>query len=354
MKHFHSVLLLLVALGLVVLGITSTVLAQTPTPPGVTEGDQFVMGGDYRLRDGDTLNGNLYIVGGSTYLENGSRVEGDVFMVGGSASIGGEVAGSISILGGSLTLQSAALVQGDINAVGGSLNEEPGSVVQGQHNSELPGNFRLDLPRDITTLPVAVTPSNPASEALWALLQSLMVGVLAAVVFLALPKPASRVTHTIVAQAAMSGLAGVLTLIAFPFAIGLLVVTMATIILIPFSLVAILLVSFGLVAACIYGYVAFGYFLGQRFAQQIGQDWAAPVQAGVGAMAVTFTLRLLGLVPGIGGCIDGVLSAVIGMIGLGAVVLSFFGTRSYPPSAAVVDIVSTPVEPIPPASGEIS
>lgn len=356
MKRLSGVLLLILTLAMLLVAGSSHVLAQTPTPPTGTNGDQFVMGGDYRLRSGQTLSGNLYIVGGSSYLEGGSVVQGDVFMLGGSASVGGEVGGDISILGGSISLQATALVKGDINTVGGSLSEDPGSQVLGSRNSEIPGNFHLDVPRAVENLPRVSTTSNPASQALWALLQSLMVGVLAAVVLMALPKPTTRVMHAASAQPAMSGLAGVLTLIAFPFAIALLVITMATIILIPFSLVAILLVSFGLVAACVFGYVAFGYFLGQRFAQQIGQDWAAPVQAGVGAMGVTFMLRLIGLVPGIGGCIDGALSAVIGLIGLGAVVLSFFGTRDYPTPVPppVTSPLPSPIEPIPPAGGDVS
>lgn len=354
MKRLPGISILVLALVMLLVASSGRALAQTPTPPADTNGDQFVMGGDYRLRTGQTLNGNLYIVGGSTYLENGSIVQGDIFMLGGSASVGGEVGGDINILGGSISLQATALVKGDINTVGGSLSEEPGSQVLGSRNSEIPGNFHLDLPRTVKDLPRLSTTTHPASQALWALLQSLMVGVLAAVVLLALPRPTARVMRAASTQPGLSGLTGVLTLIAYPFAIGLLVITMATIILIPFSLVAILLVSFGLVAASVFGYVAFGYFLGQRFALQIGQDWAAPVQAGVGAMGVTFMLRLISLVPGIGGCIDGVLSAIIGLVGLGAVMLSFFGTRDYPVPVPPPPTgpLPPPVEPVAPAAGE--
>ena len=59
--------IVLFTLLLILSSAPSPVLAQTPPPPEAQtfQGDQFIMGDNYELRENQTLNGNLVVLGGN-------------------------------------------------------------------------------------------------------------------------------------------------------------------------------------------------------------------------------------------------------------------------------------------------
>jgi hypothetical protein len=142
------------------------------------------------------------------------------------------------------------------------------------------------------------------------------------------------VSHTIVSQPLVAGSFGLLTVFIAPLALVILIVT---ILLIPVALMAALL----LVLAWLFGLIAIGQEVGERFTKAINQTWAPVLTTGFG----TFLLMLVGgsvaLVP----CVGWLAPFVIGLVGIGGVMMSWFASRQAKGPAMIV-----PVEPIPPAA----
>jgi hypothetical protein len=112
------------------------------------------------------------------------------------------------------------------------------------------------------------------------------------------------------------------------------------------------------------GIIALGLETGKRLAALLNQDWAPSVSAALGVFLLTLTINGIGaLVP----CIGWLAPFTVGLIGLGAVLITRFGAQEYPqtvapqpiappspPSAAVVEDLPAPSPAAPPAetSGE--
>lgn len=338
-RFFASALLFMVAL----LAFPGQALAQTPSDDG---DGQVIFGGSYRLEKGETLDGGLAVFGGQATLEENSRVNGDIVLMGGALDIDGEVNGDINAFGGTVTLEDHAIVRGDINAIGATLKRSEKAVVQGTVNTEQSFRFsfvpRLMLP-NLPPLPSTPPPVSgfdllkPIVSVLWAIFQALALAALAALVTLMAPKTTERVAQSIMAQPAVSAAMGLLTLIVAPAFILLLVIT---IILIPVGILGFLLVG----VALIFGWIALGLELGQRIAGMFKVEWMPPVSAGIGALTLTLVVRSIDWIP----CIGWLAPFLVGIVGLGGVVISRFGTRFYSPAAPD----QPPLPPAPPAAPE--
>jgi hypothetical protein len=309
--------------------LPQTALAQGPI------GDKFVMGGSFVLHDGDVLSGSLVVLGGSATLEEGSTVQGDVVLAGGSVQVSGQVGGSIVVAGGLISLRDTAVVQGDITVVGGNVDRDPGAQVNGSITDGAVSPFTLFSPGGIFS-DVQVH-FNPMLEVLWFFLRTFMWAALAVLVVLFLQRQTERAAKAAVTQPLIAGGLGLLTVIVVP----LLALTVSlTIILIPVGLVAML----ALVISWAFGVIVVGTEVGKRIADLLKQEWALAASAGIGTFVLTLVTNGLGwLVP----CVGWVAPALVGVIGLGAVLLTRFGTQNYP-----VYIIDQPVlqsRPEPPA-----
>ena len=316
----------------------------------ISSGDRFVVGGSFTLKTGEIQDGSIFILGGSVALEDGSMVDGDVILVGGSLQAYGTIAGDIFLLGGSLIMNTSTLVEGDVIGLGGSIQGEELATIGGEINTDVNSLLPIIVPRGSIPLvapggiriPNIEVGVNPFWSFLWFLLRTLLWTALAVIVVLFLPKPVDRVAHTVVSQPLISGGLGLLTVIVAPvlmIAIGI------TIIGIPISLIAAL----ALVITWVYGMVAIGAEVGKRLARAFNADWALPVCAGLG----TFLLILLvdgarELIP----CAGWVIGFLVGIVGLGAVLLTRYGSQVYPTESlepAPAPVEEKPVSPTEPA-----
>ena len=87
--------------------------------------------------------------------------------------------------------------------------------------------------------------------------------------------------------------------------------------------------------ALVFGWLAAGFEIGRRLADAFGQALGVPVQAGIGTFVLTLGVSAIGIVGPLG-----VLSVVlVCSLGLGAVIMTRFGTREYsgPGGVAVVE-----------------
>jgi hypothetical protein len=158
-----------------------------------------------------------------------------------------------------------------------------------------------------------------------------MWAALAVLAVMFLPRQVERTAQAAIASPIIAGGVGLLTAVVAPI---LMVVLAITILLIPVSLLVALL----LVIAWAFGLVSLGYEVGRRLAEALNQTWAPAAAAGIGTFVLMFIVdgvstafRTAGyVIPGIA-CLNWILPFLVGIIGLGAVLLTRFGTAAYPP-----------------------
>lgn len=288
---------------------------------------KLVLGGSYTLSAGDTLSGDLIILGGSANIEEAAVVDGDAVVLGGTLRSSGKITGDVLVLGGMVELGGTAHVLGDVTTISGNLNRDPGALVDGDVNTSTTGPLPLPLPVDPGATPLENGfPSLVANTAssIWSGLffffRSFVWAALAVLLVLFVPKQSERVAETVVSNPVASSGLGLLTMLVAPV---LVILAAITIIGIPFAL----LLGLVLGAAWIFGLVALGAEAGKRLAGLLHQNWALPVNAAIGAFLLTIVVNgIQHVVP----CIGWLAPVVVGSVGLGAVVLTLFGSREYP------------------------
>ena len=316
------VLLLVVGLMLVV---APPVLAQGGQGGRVVFGRNVTVGAD------EVVRGDLVVFGGDVALEPGGRVEGDVLAVGGSVRVDGEVDGDAYALGGGVFLGSTARVTGDV-FTSGRVAREPGATVLGQVVEGGRENARVRTEINIRP-PIGIgTVVNQIVRAVLTFLGALGIAALGIVVVLLAPDPTRMVAEALVGSPALSLGVGLLTLLAAVLVLPFLVIICIGI---PVAVVAVL----ALIVAGVFGWVAAGLALGERLLAALRQPHSLVVGVAIGLLV----LAVLVSIP----CLGAVVALFVGAWGLGAVVLSRFGTTPYPqwpqgPS------VAPPAPPAPP------
>lgn len=309
--------------------------AQSADVPGF----RLVMGDSYTLASGDSLPMNLVVMGGNANLKSESTVIGDVILLGGNLRADGTIQGDVIILGGNADLGDTAVVNGDIDVVGGNLKRSQGAVVKGSveegpmdivvspfNGGVGPFDLRLDRPTDW----FGANFGNPVTSLLWLIARSFIWMVVAVLAVLFLATPINRVGLAATQQPLAAGGVGCLTTVVAPIILVLLAIT---IICSPLSVLGVIV----LVVAWAYGIIALGCEAGKKLAQLFKKEWALAISAALGTFLLTLVINSVGqFVP----CIGWVIPLLAGCLGIGAVLLTRFGTRSYPAYAAVADFTT--------------
>ncbi len=274
---------------------------------------QFVFGGNYVLEAGKDLYGDLVVMGGTARTEKGSTVHGNVVIMGGTAAIAGTVTGDVTILGGSVHFYSTALVKGEVTTFGGSISRDEGARVEGEVVEGLRMPYRLPMvgwwrmPFDMWS------PWNIVRYIFQAILTMLGMAALGVLVILLLPVQTNQVAKVILTAPAASFGVGLLSLVVIPILTILLVITcIGPLILILAAGIAIL-----------FGWIAVGLVLGQKALEALKVKEASPLVAVVlGILIMTGVSQIP--------CLGWLLALLVASLGLGAVILTRFGTTTYP------------------------
>ncbi len=301
--------------------------------------DKVVFGGSFTLEEGETLNGNLVVFGGTITLEVDSTVNGDVVLIGGTVDAGGTVNGSLVGVGGVLQLEESARINGDLVTVGAAINRDAGAEVSGQVIQGFGFPFQFNVPAEMqfddVNPPSFNFGGNPALDVVWFFFRMFMWSALAVLVVIFFLTQTERIVSAAFDQPLITGGAGLLTAFLAPLALVALAIT---IILIPVAVVAAIVIGI----AWLLGWVALGLEVGRRIAKMLDQEWAPAIAAGVGTLVLYFVLAgFQELVP----CVGGLPRFLVGVWGLGAVLMTYFGTREYqgPPASVappqVVEVI---------------
>lgn len=343
--YFTLAMALALAFGLLGLAVPAAAAPANPTVPAQQgPSDKVVLGDNYSLDEGETLDGSLVVLGGNASLAEDSQVTGDVVILGGNLQGDGEIGGDVTVVGGQVALGDQAVVMGDVNTVGSNLSRAEGARIEGDVNTDVRIPFLFSAPATLRewdgNLPV--TPQIPTPQAvdmgvslvgkfLWWLGRSLIWALLALLAMLFIPRHTERIASAAMTEPLPSGGLGLLTAIVAPLLLGLIALTICGI---PITLVGMLLLAL----AWALGMIALGLETGARLERLVHMDWAPSVQAAIGAFFLTLVTNGIGwLIP----CVGWLIPFMVGLVGFGAALLTRFGAQSYPPAAGA-GVVNAP------------
>jgi len=303
---------------------------------------RVVFGGSFTLEEGEVLDGDLVVFGGSVNLEEDSRIKGDVAVLGGSADVAGTVDGDLVVFGGSVDLASTAVVDGELVAFGGSIDRAEGAIVRGNlvEGLTIGRDFRFPTFAKVWTNGYRYRWDNWLLRfflrAFKALATVVLVTVIGALVVIFMPQSVERVSQAVLVAPVHSWLVGFLTAILAALVGGGLI---ATLCLSPFGGI----IWLALLVAGVFGWTALGFIIGLKVLEQVNARDVAPVKGVlVGGATLSLITAALWIVADC--CLGWPFVIVVGSFGLGAVVLTRFGTQEYIPAPAAT---TTPAAPQP-------
>lgn len=336
----------LLVLGLLVglLLVSTTAVFAAPLQDGVdvvgegqtVNNDIALFGKDLAIQKGGFVNGDVVVFGGNATIDG--QIKGNVVLFGGNMEIANELDGDLVLFGGNLTAAEGAKIKGDCVLLGGNLENMAGTSL-GCSSAKVPNvlaTISQDTPSLDVPLPDAPGRNSFGWDVLSAIFSSLFAGFLAFVAAAAVPQHMQRIERAVEQKPMASGAVGVLTAVAVPAIIALLVPISVILLFVCVGILGfpiMLALGLALVAGSVLGWVTMGHWVGERLVTALGlKRPSMPVTAALGAATMTLVINALGLVSF--GIIDGLLTAVVTSLGLGAVALTQFGTKSYPFLAA--------------------
>jgi len=289
--------------GQLLAGITPAAMAASTGVTGAKSDCTYTQhgpsfGGTIVVDTNEIECGNLTTFGGTVAI-NG-EVRGDIVAFNSNVVIAGRVDGNIHMYSGRVILQSGSLLYGNIDLYGGRW--------VGGSNAQINGSV-IDHTKQVGWL---YADNGGFTFPFWSLLIWVALGIL--LTFL-LPEHVMLVRTTVVSKTRRSLLIGLLSILLAP---AVLIVLIALVLSIPLAII----VGLGLIAAWALGTVAVGWLVGDHILRRVAPHRNTRLMQIVVGLTV---LVLAGSLPYIGWLI----SIGVGLLGLGAVFLSRFGTRLY-------------------------
>jgi cytoskeletal protein CcmA (bactofilin family) len=341
MKIKYRVFTLIVFLVMFALP-TRTAYAQGPSP----DGGRVIFGNDFTLESGDTYSGDIVVFGGNVTIEEEAELKGNLIVFGGTAMSNGGITGDVVIVGGQVDLDDKAVVTGDVVTIGGQLDRAEGAEVQGDVVNNLPPDVQIpsgQIPPAIQIPDQVVNVRfNPFLEFGRVVGSAVFMAVLGMLATLFFRDRLDRVSQAAVTQPLTASSIGLLTIVVM-FLVAI------TIILLPFVLLGLIPLAF----AWLFGIISIGQEVGDRFAKALRQDWEPVVTTGLGTFALVFVIASIQsmneLLPFMA-CVTWILPALVGLLAIGAVVVTRFGAR--PVQSAALTVYTPPIDSSPPAPPE--
>jgi hypothetical protein len=324
-----------------------------------------VFGDNLTLEEDETISGDVVVFGGNVTMKESSRIEGELAVFGGKAKIEGTVEGNVAVMGGNVKLGETAVVEQDVLLFGGKADIDEGAVIEGDRVNLMGRGFdgHFDFGEDGFTMPpipdkpdLPIIPQPPQPEFpsfanrvldffgdLARTIAGLVVlAVISWAVATFMPEQMKQVGDTVAESGPMSFGFGLLTMV-LSLVIG--IPLLITICLAFIPILAYILIGI----AVLFGWIAIGQLIGERLLIATGQSYpnfVASTVVGTLVLTIAAKMPIISWIPCIGiifGLLGMLLATVLSLTGLGAVLLTRFGTRPYIPGSAY----SVPGGPVP-------
>jgi hypothetical protein len=293
----------LIALFMLVLVPTGAAFAQGPGPSG----GQVIFGSNFTLESGDSFDGDLVVFGGNVTIEEDADFNGSLIVFGGTVESDGTIHGDVVAVGGQAVVAEGAVVEGEIvNNVQPEINIPDGEVPPILDPSRI--NVKYDFGFSFF--------GQMFQLFFWATLAAGFAMLLS----LFWKPQMERAGSAIAAQPLMVG------------AMGLLAVVVS--VLLFLTIIPPIVLGF----AWLFGIVAFGSEVGDRFARAMSQTWSPVVTVGVGTFLFVLVSGALGFIP----CLGGLAQFLLGLLAIGSVVITRFGSRTIHASGVIVSPPPSP------------
>ncbi len=304
-------LILILCLGLSACNI-NTPLAELNLE-GELQGNQLFIGKSFTLEAGNVIKGDIVGIGTDLTLKSGSVVEGNILLIGSSLEMGGIVKGDLNLFAGNSRIIKSAILNGDINQFFHHVVLEQNAQVTGEMNSFIfPGFPAEQISGFISTATEWVRPNR---WFMWGFSRTLVISLLALLAVLLLRKKTTRISTQIQSQPLIAWGAGIFIALATPFVAIILIITIC---LMPIGLLLLL----ALALSYLLGWLALGIVMGKLTQRWLRTHWTEELQAFMGSLILGLVTSIIGWIP----CIGWIFNFIIGCIGLGAVIITRFGT----------------------------
>jgi hypothetical protein len=249
------------------------------------------------IRPREVVCGDVTSFGGSVNIQG--ELHGNVTAFNSTTSITGQIFGNLTVFGGSIALNSGEQIHGHIAIYGNKKSNAQSKPLDGiipDHTKDqaFPGRM------------------GEFTFPFWPLIIWIILGIALSSL---LPEHVMFVRTTVTTETRRSIIIGLLSIVLAPV---VLVILVALILTIPLALI----LGLGLIAAWILGTVAISWIVGEYILDAVAPKYNTRLIDVVVGLTV---LVLVGSIPYIGWLI----SIGMGLLGLGAVFLSRFGTRLY-------------------------
>ncbi|MEW6580481.1 MAG: polymer-forming cytoskeletal protein [Chloroflexota bacterium] len=309
------------------------VLVVTGCQGGAEDFDGFKITSSYTLRAGEQRAGDQVILAGTIVLEAGSVVDGDITLMGEKVTLNGEVRGEAIAVADRLTVGEGAHITGDLTVCAKNLERSDVARIDGQVREECNQGGRASVANAINSGWESWRSSTLFRMGA-VITGSLFFGALSALLTAILPRPLVRMSESIYRAPVVAGGVGILTMLA---AIGLTVVYGVSLLLIlPLVLLPLVIIAWLVIGALsVLGWVALAGPFGVALLRRAGlEGQPCMVAAAIGGVALSLLLRVWSVF-WFTAWIGLLATALLGAIGLGAVLLTRVGTRPYPRRDAV-------------------
>ena len=320
MKTF-ALLVLLVSL----LAPGSPAHAQSGSEPG-----KIVFGDNYTLASGEDLEGDLVVFGGNVTIEEDADLNGNLVVFGGIISSDGKVNGDVVVFGGQISLGETAVVSGNVVTIGGQLDRADGAEIQGEVVKNVSPDIQIpsgSMPPDVV-LPRVDTGFNPFADVFWTFFWAVTLAGFAMLLVLFWQPQIERAGSLIFSQPLQIGAIGLLAVV-----VGLLLIL---------TIVPPIVLAF----AWLFGVVAMGMEVGERFAKSSNQSWSAVQKVGLGTFSLVLVAGLIGAIP----CVGALVQFLLGLLGIGGALMTWFGNRTVFRSILPSQSAPASTEQLPPTS----
>lgn len=330
------------------------------------EGSVTVIDDDLRVEAGGTVDGDVTVFGGDAHVAG--TITGDAAVFDGDVILSGTIEGDLVLFGGDLQIEEGAQVDGSCFTMGGDVVDSSATVSCASFGSRFGSSSVLEAMPPLPAVPES--PSPPEFEVRGPSFfsrvghffldvsqvvgRSILLGILALIVTAVFPRQLQQVSDAIRRKPAASGAVGVLTAVAGPSLIVLLLVVLAITCVGLLLYPAVFLLALALFAAALLGWIAVGDVLGRMLLRSLSVKSASlPLTAALGTTVLTLLFGGLGLLPFVWG--ESLVIILLVSVGLGAAALTQFGTKPYPPTRALPenpDKVSAAIKTVPPEEGD--